>query len=163
MGISFTDGGTGQLKSSSTPDIAVASVLTLIFAIVTASGAATRQLVTHGTTTRDDIRITTVHMRGGSGANVADGAGNPFNQVRPYALRTNRTLGTATAFSDTEKVTPTSSASVTGAQMTIGANGAATPTFTALYGVEWHNAHAEIPDATLNALESALGFAITWS
>lgn len=164
-GVKFTDGGLATLSSASAslPSIATASMTTLIVANATVSNSGTNAILLHGSGTVNRMRITsTPRMTVLSNANSASGAVSPLNAVRPYVMRTNRTAASCVGTSDTEKVTPTFDATVTGKAITLG-NGGGTPTVNMLYVCNWHNAGAEISDANLKALLQAMGFTITWS
>lgn len=165
-GIKVTDGGTGKLESSSAslPDILTASMTTLLIANVTLSNTSTQVIMAHGTTTINRVRITsTPRVQPVSGANTATGTVSPYAVVRPYVLRTNRTAGSCVCTTDTEKLTPTFDATVTGKRVDLGGSGLAAPTVNMLYACNWHGAAAEISDANLKLLEQAMGFTITWS
>lgn len=164
-GVKFTDGGTGTLSNSSAslPSIASASMTTLMIANATASTSATRVMLQHGSGTINRVRVTsTPRLAVLSNGNTATGTVSPLNAVRPYALRSNRTAASCVGTSDTEKLTPTFDATVTGKGVVFGLS-SQTPTFNVLYACNWHNANAEISDATLKALLQAMGFTITWS
>ena len=161
--ITFTDGGTGVLKSTSAslPDISTTSQFTVVLANV-ATPAAQRQVLAHGTTL-DQLAVTiNPLMRVRSASNQADGIGIPTGAVKPWALRTNRTAGTCTGFTDADKASPTFGTTVTGKQIAIGAASSTCPTMSALYAFEWHGANAEISDANYKALLQAMGLAITF-
>ena len=162
--ITFTDGSSASLKSTSAslPDISTTSQLTLLVAAVSTPGNV-RRIIGHGTTRSELRAVTTPAFRVMSGANQADGVVSPGGVVRPLDLRTNRTTPSTVGFTDGEKITPTFSTSITGKTVCFGANGDSNaPPMSALYGLEWHGAHAEITDAALKATEQAMGFAITW-
>lgn len=164
--ITFTDGGTGLLKSTSAslPDISTTSQFTVLLANITATPAAVRNIITQGTTTKASINVTiTPRARAVSGANISDGTTSPTGAVRPWGLRTNRTAGSTTGFTDVEKLVPTFSTSLTGKTVGIGSNGSSSPAMAVLYGWQWNGANAEISDANFKALLQALGLTIGWT
>lgn len=170
-GVKFTDGTAGTSLSSSSaslPDIASASMTTLIIANATASTAGNRILLLHGNpaANRNRIRITSTPemavLSNGNIANGTSGANGPLNAVRPYVLRTNRTANSCVGTRDTEKLTPTFDATISGKGLDIGAS-SLSPTFNLLYACNWHNANAEISDANLKTLLQMMGFTISWS
>lgn len=161
--ITFTDGGTGQLKSTSAslPDISTTSQLTLVIALVSTIGG-TRNFVTQGTT-KSALNLTNAapRVRVASSSNSTDGALDPTVGVKPFVLGTNRTAGSTTGYTDVEKLSPTFSTAVTGKTACIGANSANGPGAAVLYACEWHAAKAELTDANVKALLQALGFTVT--
>lgn len=163
--ITFTDGGTGALKSTSAslPNISTTSQLSLVIASIVSVGG-TRNFLTHGTTTRSGLNVTSIpRLRAASGSNTTDGTNDPTGAVRPFVLRTNRATSATVAYSDSERITPTFNSGVTGQAVCIGDNTAATASVAVLYAAEWHVTKAEMSDANLKSLLQAMGFVITWS
>jgi len=164
-GVRIADAATTAFKSNSAslPDIASASQFTMVIALVS-SATATRRLISHGTSTTSALRvIASPATRAASGVNNADGT-SPYGSVRPFGLRTNRTAGSTTGFTDVDKLVPTWSATVTGKEIVLGAQGGgACPTAVMLFAAQWHNANAEISDANYKTLLQAMGFTISWS
>ena len=162
--IRLHDGASERLSTTDAglPDIASASMTTLVFANLI-SVAATRVFIDHGTTTKNRAeQNTTPRLVAMSGSNTATGLNDPTGAVKPFVLRTNRTAGSATLFSDTEKVAPTWSSSVTGKSSVLGSSGLS-GTVSFLYACQWHASNAEMTDANLKALLQAMGFVIAWS
>lgn len=143
------------------PNIATESQLTLLIGSF-GTPAGNRAFVWHGTTSnRLMIESATRKLRANSNGNVADGAADFTGVVRPLGLRTNRTAGSCTGFSDVDKISPTFSTAVTGERILLG--GGPSPPFSVLYMAQWHAANAEISDANYKALLQAMGFTITWT
>lgn len=144
------------------PNIASESQFTLLIGTMNGSPAGNRAFIWHGTTSnRLMIESAAKKLRVNSNGNIADGAIDITVAVRPYGLRTDRTASSCTGFSDTERLTPTFSAAVTGKRILLG--GGPSPPFSVLYMAQWHAVNAEISNANLKALLQAMGFTITWT
>lgn len=164
LGITFNDGGTGAFTSTDAalPDISTTSLLVLGY-LKTSVSAANRSVAGLGTTRVEAILQSTGAPRLLSGANSAVGTGNTVGQVRPWAIRHNKTASTDVLFTDQEKVTPTFSALTTGKQIQVGQGSTTHGPVQHAYIVWFFGAAAELTDAQLKTLLQTLGWTIAWT
>lgn len=163
-GISFTDGSTQSLSSTSAslPDPASQSMAILALYIVDSAPAATRGIIGIGTTNIALANITTTpRLQARVVANTATGTVDPTGSVRPYLDRYNFTASKQSVLSDQERLSPTWGAS-SGKRLRIGGNNT-TPTSRVLYSATWFTANSEaLTDDVVHALYVAMGFTVSW-
>lgn len=149
--------------SASLPDLSTTSALFIGLIAITATPGGVRGVFDLGTTVTEARVTTTPTARLISGANTASGANTLNTGVKPWCNRFNQTDDTNSLFTDTEKITPTFGATVTGKGVRIGGTGGAAPSAARyLYAVETVGASAELTDAGLKAVLQAMGLTITW-
>jgi hypothetical protein len=98
------------------------------------------------------------------GANITEGANTlAANQVYPVGLLRNVTGTAARVYSDTEKLSPTYDVTA-GTVLSLGsAAGTTSAPINCVYAVAWSGATAEMSDATIKAIYTALGWAPSWT
>lgn len=164
--VGTADGTSGQRfasTSASLPDLSVTSALLISYIAITATPGGVRGVTEMGTTVTEARVTTTPAARLISGANTATGANTLNTGVKPWSNRFNQTADTNSLFTDTEKITPTFGATVTGKSLKLGATAGAAPSAARyLYAVLFTSTNAEISDAQLKALLQALGWTITF-
>ena len=159
------DASTGSAfnASASLPDVSVASMLTISYAILQATPGATRRLDSSGTPTRSIFVInTTPRVVATSGANTTTGASDPSGAVRPWVNKVNRTANVNVFYTNQEKLAPAIGA-ITGKQLQVIGGGTTCPQFKLLYSAAFFNAAAELSDAQVKALLIGLGWSIPWT
>jgi len=165
--INLTSGTAGLIRSTDAglPNINAASMLSIFVAKVTTS-AATRDVCLIGATaTRAMMKtiITTGVAQGLFVGNSANGAADAGGAVRPWVIRVNRTASTNTAFTDVDKLAPAFAGTMAGQSIAIGNLVSGCSTTQYLGAIHFFNAAAEMSDAGLKALLTALGYTVTWS
>ncbi len=170
LAVGTTDGtSTQRFRSTQTllPNILTESMLVLAYIQINNNPAAVRGVLGMG--------LTQVEMRcavggGGNGLARVSGGGqtstsalNNGTGVRPYVLRINRTDSTQRLFDDRQKLAPAfGTGTQSGELLEFGATiGAAPPTARLLYMAVWFGASAEMSDAQINAMLTALGWTVS--
>lgn len=169
VGVTTADAGTARFSAAaaSGPNPTTTSSLWIWYVAVT-SAAATR-MISHGggATAPADVSsqvLATLKLRNRCVAVTTDGTATMATTAQPIGILYDRTGARTVSYSLAEKVTGTYSASVTDGNKGIGAStGSTTPAATYIYGFMFSGAAAELPDATVKSLLTALGFAIPWS
>ncbi len=113
-------------------------------------------------TNGDAANETKVRYR--EGTNIVEGANTlAVGTVYPIGLLRNITGTTARAYSDTEKLSPTYDVTA-GTVLSLGcAAGSTSSPLNFVYFVVWSGATAEMSDATIKAIYTALGWAPSWT
>jgi PKD repeat protein len=164
----LTDGTAAGWRSlsASLPDISTTSILVLAYVRMPASApAATRILALVGGAVTANVRLVggTGVFSTVSGANAASGATNMAGAgVVPVVLKVDRTGSIQTAYSLSEKLSPTFGVTMTGKSAYLGSNGAAAAVGY-LWAARWDGAAAERTDAQIKALLQALAWSPTWT
>ncbi len=98
------------------------------------------------------------------GANITEGANTlTTGQIYPVGLLRNITGTAARVYSDTEKLSPTYDVTA-GTVLALGcAAGTTSAPMSYVYAVAWSGATAEMSDATIKAIYTALGWAPGWT
>jgi hypothetical protein len=158
--LTTTDAGTGTFASTSAslPDISTTSALLFAILQFNAAPAATRSVLTMGTTVVDCEITLTPRLRQVCGANNLNGAVDPTGAVRGVWVRINRTAGNSVLYTTAEKVTPAFGATATGKQLKVGGAGAASANVSYLYLAQFTGANAELSDAQLKTIGTTLGW-----
>lgn len=161
FGISGGDGGTANAdnQSASLPDPAAASMTMIGWATATATPAAIRNFHVIGTANLTTNRInTTPRFQGVSGGNVVTGTTAITGAVRPLVNLYDVTSGRVMCASDLEKLTPTKAA-------TTGKRHRLSFSFPGawLYAFSLFGAAAELSDAGVKSLLTAMGWSIAWT
>lgn len=160
-GVGLSDGAISTFGSASAslPNANAGSQTVIVIGIVTVTPAANRQIYVGPSNT---LRISSTPRTSATAiANVATGTVNPLNAVRPWGYRHNLTATTQMGFTDQEKLSPVYQA-ISGNALRFGSTSAAGPGGVLLYGIAWYNANAEISDANLSALLTAMGATMAW-
>lgn len=113
-------------------------------------------------TNGDAANETKVRYR--EGTNIVEGANTlAVGTIYPVGLLRNVTGTVARAFSDTEKLSPTWDVTA-GTVLSLGcAAGTTSAPINYVYAVAWSGATAEMSDATIKAIYTALGWAPSWT
>lgn len=161
-GVAMTSGSTGlfQSVSAALPDISTTSMFALAYAQPTTT-AATRDVVGVGAASTRVLAQTTATTgapRVMCGGNSAGGAVSASGAMRPWGLQINRTANFAALYTDAERISPSFGATVAGKSISVGnfAAGTATCVYTML--AVFFGAAAELTNAQVRALYTALGW-----
>lgn len=160
--VTFTVGGTGAFVSSSAslPDLSASSTLTMFVANVTAPPASKQMLVQGGAGTNNSLLINvTTGTLGLIAGTTTNGTEDITGRVVPITMQHDRANSVDTASSPASLISKALNASASGKRLTFG--GGSNPAMAILAAFEWHGAKAEVSDATVKALEQAMGFTIT--
>lgn len=161
LGVTFTDGSStsnASTSSASLPDLSVASCTMLgIWNISTPS--AQHGFFQMGAAADTAACITaTPRMRVIQGSTVT-GTLDPTASFRPFLMKSDNTNTVTALYNNLETLKPTHSGA-TGRLVRFGGSGSVATSVggTLVYGCMWNNAHAEIADADVTALFTAMGF-----
>jgi hypothetical protein len=162
--------GTGQRFAHATfANSATASLFILAYAGYNAATiTAGNHLVVYGG--NNDCSVTNGDIgderkvRYREGANITEGANTlTTGQIYPVGLLRNITGTAARVYSDTEKLSPTYDVTA-GTVLSLGcAAGTTSAPMSYVYAVAWSGATAEMSDATIKAIYTALGWAPSWT
>jgi hypothetical protein len=162
--------GTNGFRAASGvgPSPATTSSLWLLVASVTASAAGSRSIIAGGgaaTSTEMTAYVVNTappNQRIKCATVTTDGSVDPTTQgFIPYTLQYDRANSVAAMTTPSARITATYNSGVTDGQKGFGAGISSCAGMTAIYGLRWDGAHAEVTDANIKALEQALGWTIT--
>jgi hypothetical protein len=153
--------GTYRCTDAALPDMSTGAVSLFSWCRFVSSTGASRSLMALGTTTVDYIGGQTV-TRVNSGASTAAGAANRQGSVVPFALVGDRLGSRVVGYDDTNKVTPVSSALVTGKGIAIGAAPGVVNSATAAHHFVF-GFYSALTDLQVKTVMQTAGWTITWS
>jgi hypothetical protein len=146
------------------PDPATTSYLTILYAQVMSTPAATRSIFEYGTSpARIEITSTPRTQANFPAASPVTGASSPLGSVRPFVLRHNLTASTNAVYTDQEKLAPTFGVATANKTYRLGAAANNAPTALILYAMLLAGAAAELTDAQIKTLLQTLGWSIAWT
>ena len=160
--ITFTSGSTGAFTttSASLPDLSAASILTMFVANVTLPASSKQLMIEGGAGTANTLLVNvTTGTLGLTAGSTTNGTENITTGVKPITMQHNRAGSVDTASSPASLISMSLNASASGKRVIFGAG--SNPAMAILAAFEWHGAKAEVGDATVKALEQAMGFTIT--
>ena len=165
--LNTTSGTAGLVRTTDAglPDLATTSQL-LLGVVKPTTIANTRDLLLMGTTaTRVAAKnlLTTGFIQAICVGNTLDGVVNEGGVVTPLALRLNRNNSTCGVFTKDEKLAVTFAGTVAGKSVAYGNLMSGCATCQYLYLVSFHGAAAQLSDAQLKTLLTALGWSIAWT
>lgn len=150
------------------PNISTTSLLALAYVRLTATPSGEGAILTLGAGSNHtaDARATvTPRFKSGSDLNVAVATGtvNPGTVVHPIVLKVDHTGSAQVVYTDKEKITPAFQGTMTNAGLAIGCNPSNTVSAPVqiLYVATWFAANAEMADATVKSMLTALGWIVT--
>lgn len=160
-----TDGTANQRFSSADaalPDISATPAMLLVYTAIAATPAGIRGVSCIGTT-RVENRVNTTPVHRCVAVNTSDGTTTIGTGVLPVTIKADVGNSIADVYTDTDKVVPVFSGTITGKLLQLGATGAVAGPSRYLYAALFTGAAAQLSDANRKLLLQALGFTITWS
>lgn len=172
LGLKWINAATGTLTSTSTnlPDLSTTSICMVKLCAITGTPSATRGLFSAGTSNYVQTQISNSGPKFicADGANSLTSTNNQLTTVVPYVMQHNKTGSSTNFTTDSERLSPTISASATGKKIEYGvSSGVATAAPVWMpYGFGWKGANAEISAANLKTLLNTMlnGYlTLSWS
>jgi len=166
--VGMNDGSSSNFSSSSVVNLSTTPYLRLAYVKLTATPAATRELMGIGATTSH--RYVTISNAPVYGAQIISGAGvsgasNPSTDVRPVIVAVNRTDSTFKVYTDQEIITGNWVNPGAGSALVIFGNAGAghlSPPSRVLYAAGFSGAASLLSDAQVRTLLQTLGWTISW-
>lgn len=168
-GASLADGQAAQaFRLSGVGDIGAVSGLLLAYISIDDTPGGTRDVIGLGSsTTFRGAQVTTTPVyraQPNDGSATQNGAANPGTTVHPVIIHVDRTAGTWRVITDQEIVTPSpyTAPPVAGDGIFIGSALVTAAPLTVLYAAAFRSTAAELTDAQIRALLTALGWTVAW-
>jgi len=166
--VGMNDGSSSNFSTAAVVNLSTTSYLLLAYVKLTATPAATRELMGIGATTGPrSVTGSNAPVYGAqiiSGAGVA-GAANPSTDVRPVIVAVNRTDSTFKVYTDQEIITGSWVNPGAGSALVIFGNAGAghlSPPARVLYAAGFSGAASLLSDAQVRTLLQTLGWSVAW-